>query len=429
MKTVIYIIFALILTTEIHAQDIIIKDVNIIAMTSNKVMMKQSLLIKNGKIEAIGDYKNLAKSKNTKIIVGTGNFLMPGLADMHVHLPEEEKIQQLLLSNVAAGVTQIRVMNSVAPQLAVRNKLSSNNQLISPNIHFSHLVKSDETFTAAQADSLMKQLIKDKINFVKLLSLSDEQTFDNLSNAANKNGIILCGHYPVYRKDGKTVRIPMEKVLKSNYKSIEHLAGYIWQQDDQKLDEAIAMTKKYGIYNCPTIDWDIMAYNMQYPEDYKNRLTYQFLPDKFKQKWDVEYAVAITKAGGNEKVIATKDKYKASFDLKLKVLKKLYDNDCLLLVGSDPGNVLQADGFNVYEEMVNWSKAGIDNYTILKSATVNPSKFFNESNKWGTIEIGKNADLIMLQKNPLENINNIKSVETTIIGQKIYQNKALINQL
>lgn len=429
MKKLFFAGLALMLTTSIYAQNIIIKDINIIPMTSNTVMANQSVLIKNGKIDKIGAYSSLAKDKRTTVINGKGKYLMPGLADMHVHLPVADKIEKLLLSNMAAGVTQIRIMNSEVPQTDVREMLSKNRQLISPKLHYSHLIKNTDRYTESQADSLMRQIKSDKLDFIKLLSLSDEQTFDNVTSAAKKYGVTICGHYPTFRKDGKSVMIDMEKAIKSNFKSIEHLGGYTALRDPLQLEKVIRLTKEFGTFNCPTLDWDIMVYNQQYPEAYKDRLTYKFLPSKVTVNWEADYAAAIEKAGGKEKAIALRDRYKASFDLKLKVLKKLYDNDCLLLVGSDPSSNFEADGFNVYEEMVNWSHAGIDNYTILRSATVNPSKFFNESNQWGTVEVGKNAELLILDKNPLIDIKNIATIETTIVGQKMFNNKSLVNQL
>lgn len=430
MKKVLILLVLLIVTTKSYAQDIIIKDINIIPITSDTLIKNQSVLISNGKISAIGDYKKLSKNKKTTIINGKGKYLMPSLADMHVHLPEEDKIEKLLLSNVAAGVTQIRIMNSKVSQLELREKLNQKTDLISPTIHYSHLVRRSDTFTESQADSLMKELKSNQIKFVKLISLSDEQTFENLTKAANKHNIIICGHYPTYQKEDKSFAVDIEKVIKSNFKSIEHLAGYIWLQDTAKvnLDKAIQLTKEYSIYNCPTLDWQIMAYNLQYPDEYKKRITYNFLPTKLTQNWENDYAKYVNEAG-KEAVIQTKDKSKASFDVKVQILQKLYQNDCLLLIGGDAGNYFQADGFNIYEEMVNWSKVGIDNYTILKSATLNPALFFNEGDKWGTIEIGKNAEFIILEKNPLLDIKNITTIEKTIIGEKIYDNKELINQL
>lgn len=104
----------------------------------------------------------------------------------------------------------------------------------------------------------------------------------------------------------------------------------------------------------------------------------------------------------------------------------LADQDCPLLIGGDATGNFQLDGFNVYEEMYNWSQAGLDNYTILKSAIVSPAAFFNESDKWGTIETGKNADLVILDKNPLEDIRNITTIRSTLINGKLYHKKELM---
>ena len=414
--------------TRLFAQDLIIKNVNILPMTSDTVLKNKSVLIQNGKIKEINEYKKLTKPGGIKIINGAGKHLMPGLSDMHVHLADENKIERLLLSNIAAGVTQIRIMNGSASQTDLRKKLKNNAHIIRPNIHYSHLVRRTETFTEFGADSLMQEIQNSGIDFIKLLGLSNEETFDNLTKAANKYHIIICGHYPVYQKDGKSTMISMEKVAKSNFKSIEHLAGYIWLQEEE-LENAMKLTKENNIYNCPTLDWDIMAYDLQFPDAYRNRLTYRLLPKSITGNWESDYAATVQKAGGKEKVMESRDKYKANFARKLNVLKQLYENRCLLLIGSDAGSAFQADGFNVYEEMIHWKNAGIDNFTILKSATVIPSLFFNEQNMWGTIEAGKNAEMIILKKNPLEDIKNIAEIETTIVGGKLYNNKELIRKL
>lgn len=429
MKKVSTILFALICTIQTFAQEILIKDVNIIPMSTNTVLTNKSVLIKNGKIAAIDDFSKLSKSKNTKIIDGKGKFLMPGLADMHVHLPELDKIEKLLLSNIAAGVTQIRVMNSSGSQLEWREKLKTISNINVPKFHFSHLVRRTDTFTLPQAENLMQQVKKDGLDFVKLLSLADEQTFENLNKAAAKYNVTLCGHYPVFQKDGQATMLSMEHVLKNNFKSIEHLAGYVWLQDKDQIDRALQLTKEYNIYNCPTLDWDVISGDLQYPDEYKNRITYQFLPKNVTKNWESNYAAAIGKAGGIDKVLASKAQSLLGFDLKLKVLKRLYDNDCLLLIGGDAGNDFQADGFNIYEEMMHWKTVGIDNYTILKSATITPAHFFNEQHLWGTVEVGKNAELILLSQNPLEDIKNITTIETTILGDKIYKNKEMMERL
>ena len=429
MKIKLTVFFAIIFVAKGLSQDVLIRDINIIPMSSDTLHVEKSILIQNGKIKQIGDYKDLPKNNETDIIDGKGKFLMPGLADMHVHLPEDDKIENLLLANIAAGVTQIRIMNSKASQLELKKQVEAKKYLVSPNIHISHIIRRGEIYSKDRADSLMKQIKLSKIDFIKLFSVTDKDTFNNLTDSAEEHGVIICGHYPVYLAFGKAEMHPMEEVLGRNFKSIEHLAGYNWISTKEELDSLIHLTKEKRIFNCPTLDWDVMAYDLQYPEAYKNRLTYQFLPKKLTHNWEERYLFSIEEAGGEEKVLQSRDGYKSSFDLKIGILKKLYENDCLLLIGGDAGNSFQADGFNVYEEMIHWSNVGIDNFTILKSATVTPSLFFGQSSAWGTIEVGKNAEMIILTKNPLEQIKNITTIEKTIVGGFVYNNEELLNQI
>ncbi|MBK6523525.1 MAG: amidohydrolase family protein [Sphingobacteriaceae bacterium] len=89
-----------------------------------------------------------------------------------------------------------------------------------------------------------------------------------------------------------------------------------------------------------------------------------------------------------------------------------------------PDNCLfNVPGYAMLEEMKLYRDAGISNYDILKISTLNAANFFNESKKWGTVESGKDATLILLDKNPLENIENISSVSTTMIKGKLMWEK------
>lgn len=423
MKIRLTILLCSLIFLKVNAQnsnDLIIKDINILTMKSSDILNNKSILIQNGKIVKIDDFKKLSINKNAKIIQGKGKYIMPGLSEMHSHLPIESKVDTLLIENVAAGVTHLRIMNTKTPQLPLKERLKNSQNTISPKLHYSHIIRRDIKYTEIQFDSLMTEIKKNEINFIKLFSVASEEVFDNLMKSANKNNVIVCGHYPG--------GIKMEKVLKSGFKSIEHLAGYEQITDEVELSKTIELTKKSGVFNCPTLDWDIMAKDLQYPDEYKNRLVYSNAPKKYLDKWEIEYNKGIEKEG-IDKVLLSKEKYLPTFAYKQKILKKLSENNCLLLLGSDAGNSFQMNGFNMYEEMYNWSKAGIDNLTILKSATITPAIFFNEDKIWGTIEIGKSADLIILEKNPLEDIRNIRTVEMTIIDGKIYLKKELLSKL
>ena len=405
-----------------HAQqqnDLIIKNINVIAMTNSEVLKNTSVLFSNGKIKAIADFKELPKNKKTTILNGKGKFLMPGLAEMHSHLPMPSKVDTLLMENVAAGITRLRIMNTNTPLVALKNRLESNSSTISPKLYYSHSITRDIDYNATQFDSLMITIKKNNFDFIKVLSVANEVVFDNLMQAANKHQVIVCGHFPA--------GVQIEKVLTSGYKSIEHLAGYDKIKNTSELGKMIELTKEKEVYNCPTLDWDLMSKNLQYPNEYKNRLVYTNAPKQYINQWEKEYTADLLKQGATT-VLLNQQKNQPVFEYKQKILKQLSDNNCLLLMGSDPSTFFQMNGFNLHQEMYNWSQAGIDNFSILKAATITPARFFNEEKLWGTIEVGKAADAIILEKNPLDDIRNITTVEMTIINGKTYLKKNLVKK-
>lgn len=423
MKSSLAFLLYLLITVSSQAQqqkDLIIKDINILTMTNSKVLDNLSILIQNGKIAAIGPFNTLFKTKNTTIINGKGKFLMPGLAEMHSHLPIASKIDTLLLENVAAGVTRLRVMNSSTPQLELKARLESHPEIVAPHLYYSNIITREIKYTSTQFDSLMVSIKKNKLNFIKLLSVANEEVFNSLMLAANKYQITVCGHYPT--------GIPLEKVLQSGYKSIEHLAGYEKITNDNDLEKVVQLTKEKKVFNCPTLDWDIMSKNLQYPDEYKKRIVFEYAPLKYLEQWQKTYNQTIDKEG-RETILVAKEKYQPTFAYKQKILKAMSDAGCLLLLGSDPSTDFQMNGFNLHQEMLNWSQAGIDNYSILKAATITPALFFNEEKLWGTIEVGKDADVIILEKNPLVDIKNSSTVEMTIINGKTFKKKTILNRL
>lgn len=423
-KTTLLVLLFFVLRQFMFAQNknvIIIKDANIISMKDEKLSGLKSVLIKDGKIVQIDDYAKIKKTKTAHIIDAKGKYLMPGLTDMHVHLPAASKIDTLLLTNLAAGITHIRVMNNEEAQLQTKARLAKDASIASPKTHYSFLVTKDMKYTAKQFDSLVKDVKQKGYDFIKLFSIADEAAFTNLMTSANKIKIMVCGHFPS--------AVSIDKVINSGFKSIEHLGGYDKLKDSTLLNAAIKLSKEKGMYNCPTLDYDVMAAYQSFPDDYKNRLVFSFAPNKLLDTWEIEYKKGVEENGGADKIIEFKNKYNPVFKNKLSIIKKLADANCNLLMGSDPGSPFQMAGFNVYEEMLLWAKAGINNYQILRAATIVPAQFFGQEKKWGSIEVGKDGDVIILEKNPLENILNIGTVETTICNGKVYKKKEILNSL
>jgi imidazolonepropionase-like amidohydrolase len=415
MKNKMLILINLLVAVQLFGQRIVVKNVNIIPINQNTVLKNKSVLIENGKIIKIDNFKKLNLNKTEKIINAKNKYLMPGLADMHVHLHEKKYLDTLLLLNISAGVTQIRVMNSDVNQTELKNSLNQNTK---PTIHFSYMFSKKNSTN--QIDSIFTNIKKNNLDFIKLLSVKDENTFDELMMRARQENKIVCGHYPS--------SVSMNKVLKSGFKSIEHLSTYPNDENIDNLEENIKLTREHKVYNCPTFDYFVTVFNYQYPNDYRNRLTYQKAPQSYKDKWEKDLKAKIEK-NGEKKFLELGENSKAKFEKQKLVFKKLYDNKCLLLVGSDPSGLFQMSGFSMHDEMLFWSKLGIDNYDILKSATLIPAQFFDEQNKWGSVEVNKDADLIILSKNPLEDMRNLSTIETIIKQGSIYNQKELLKTL
>ena len=415
-------------SNEVFGQSILLQHVNVITMSDSLIRYNQDVFIQDGKITKIAQKIKPKRKQKVKILSLKGKYIMPGLVDMHVHLKTEKELEDQLLYYLAAGVTGIRVMDSKSAQNELTKKVTDNHITAAPELYLSYIIRREYSYSQESADSLMSALKTSNYKFVKLFSLSNDSTFQHLMNSSKKYGVIVCGHYPIYRQFSKAIPIDFDKVLNSNFKSIEHLGGYT-QLPDDKIALAAQQTKANNIFNCPTIDWDIMAYDLMYPNEYKQRFTYSMIPKNTLDQYEQDYLTNINKAGGNDAIIDQKNKYLPTYQKKINILKNLYQYKCPLLIGGDAGNLFQMDGFNIYEEMTHWSQAGIDNFTILQSATINPSLFFEELDKNGTIEEGKSANLIVLEKNPLDNIRNIKTIQYTFKDGMMFENAILRSKL
>ena len=421
LKLGLSLIAGIIALTLMGQNDLLIRDIAILPMSSDTLLVHKSVLIQNGQIVEIGDSQMVQTPKNCKVIDGAGKFLMPGLAEMHSHLPVEKKVDTFLMTNVAAGVTHLRIMNTKSSQMALKKRIENNADFITPKLHYSYIIKKDVNFIEPQFDSALIAAKRDGYNFVKLLSIYNQTVFENLMRAAKRQNMIVCGHYPE--------SVFLGRLFQFEFRSIEHLGGYENFPDTNYLALAVQQTKAAGIFNCPTLEWDKMAFFLTYPNNaYKNRLVFKIAPAKYLQRWERDFR-AEAKAVGEASLMGQINQYLPIFKRKQWLLKKMYDNQCLLLLGSDPSSFFQMDGFNMYEEMRNWSELGIDNYTILKSATLVPAMFFKEDAQWGSVEVGKSADLLILTKNPRLDVDNMMSLETTIIGGKLFSKAEILKKL
>src|SRR5690606_3683302 len=395
--------------------DYIFKNVNIVSMTNDKVIEKQNVVIKNGKIIEISD-KTKHTSKN--IIDAKGKYIMPTMADAHVHIPEsDEEIEKVMKLNLINGVTKLRSMRGSWNDLERKNKYNSKESyypkmyLSPPPIHRSH------EFSVKELEDYIKASKDYGFDFVKILSIKNPALLKQMDSLCKKYNVNIGGHYP---DNPKGIRFSDETVFSTNYNSIEHLGGLVGEPESY--ENRIKNIKQNNIFICPTMQWYAIGYGQYGIDEMLNQKGMEYIPTDIKTEWAEKsqlYRDKLGKEGFEEERI----KYASEMQERFNVTKRLNDEGVKLLLSPDSSSKFIVSGFGMLEEMKLYRKAGLSNFDILRSATTNFALLFNEN--YGTIETGKDADFILLSQNPLNDLKALENVEAVFYNNHYLDQKQL----
>jgi hypothetical protein len=408
----------------VNAQNLIIINVNVIPIEGGETILKnQTVIIKDGKIADIIPFKQeQIKTKQTTVIDGTGKYLIPGLADMHVHFPDEKEmpLQQFFNFNLAAGVTTLRSMRGEPRHLTLRDSINKK-LILAPDLYISISLPSDSTVTAKDLKAFVIKSKNEGWDFIKYLSGLTPSLFDSAALYCKQNNIKLAGH--VFNQD-------LQIAIKNNQASVEHYQSILkeYRKDSLHFNNVLQQLKEKNIFVCPTLSF-YYIWGMQFSdEELKARNEVDNINKETLNKWLKDYGDYSSKYKTPEK-IAEGDKIVTRTKQNLKdfgkLLKQMNDVKVKLLLSPDE-SAFNAPGFAMVEEMKLYKKAGISNYDILKIATYNAACFFDQQNEWGSISKNKKANLVLLDKNPLENIENVKTVNTVILNGQVLKPETLL---
>jgi Amidohydrolase family len=406
--------------SEISQAEYVFRHVNVLPITTETTLKNQIVGVQNGKIIFISN-DNFPEKLKTKaqIIQGEGKYLMPGMADMHCHFPEKKEIKNYFLMNLLAGVTHLRSMRGALEHLDYKNQ----SDYPKPYLQLATKALNDKlTISEIYADSLVKISENQGFDLIKVLSIKDSASFVNLMKASKKYKLPVAGHYlnNIKRKD----------LLNSGIETIEHLGGLVEFQKmgDSTFNAIVELTKKNNIYHCPTMDWFQIAYFLLSEETMKKRAGIEYVADSVRVNW-AKTLQEETKKMGEAEVKKYHDYYENLQKKHFEVLKKINEKGINIIAGVDASEIYSVPGFAILEEMKLYSKAGLSNYEILKTTTINPAKYAKSDVAFGTVEKGKNADLILLEGNPLENLEAVSKVNGVFIDQKFYLKAEILKMM
>ncbi|MBS7332799.1 MAG: amidohydrolase family protein [Weeksellaceae bacterium] len=395
--------------------DYIFKNVNIITMKDDKTITNQTVVINNGKIVEIAK-KTKYRSVNT--IDAKGKYLLPTIADAHVHFPEsDEELEKVMKLNLINGVTKLRSMRGSWSDLERKSKYNSKESyypklyLSPPPIHRNH------DFSIEELEEYIKTSKDYGFDFIKILSIKSPVLLKQLDSLCKKYEVNLGGHYP---DNPKGVRFSDESVFSTNYNSIEHLGGLVG--DAESYENRLRNIKQNKIFICPTMQWYAIGYGQYGIDEMLNQRGMQYIPTDIKTDWAEKSKIYRSKLGKNG-FEQEKAEYALEMQERFNITKRLNDEGVKLLLSPDSSSKFIVSGFGMLEEMKLYQKAGLSNFDILRSATTNFALLFNEN--YGTIETGKDADFMLLSHNPLQDLKALENVNAVFYNNHYLDQKQL----
>ncbi|MFT2092436.1 amidohydrolase family protein [Paraglaciecola sp. 2405UD69-4] len=393
----------------------------------------QDVFIVNDKITAI---KETDKSDNNdmEVIDGTGKTLLPGLFDMHTH---NTKARGLL--HIAAGVTSVRDLAN-NKQLKNLGRQFDENQIIGPRIVVYAGIIDGPGVLANKRNSVstLEQALAEIDDYhalgyeqIKLYSAIKTDWVAPLINRAKEYGMRVSGHIPAFMSTQKAVELGYNEIQHINMvflnflsKSIDTrtplrhtmpaLHGYQLDLNDKQYTDFVKLLIEKNVVIDPTV---ALFENMLTSEKGLPSPTYE----------DIVYRLPIVNqrtyfTGGFPTTEVTAPLYRKSFQKMLDVIHDLHQKGVSLVAGTDG-----LPGFLLHRELELYGKSGISNKDILKMATIDAAEISQQADHLGSIEVGKDADVILIDGNPLKNLSDIRKVELTFKGGYLYEAKALYN--
>ena len=205
-------------TAQTPTSETVFRNVNIIPMTEETVMRNQDVLVKNGEIAAIGNTGKVKFSKDARIIEGNGKFLIPGLAEMHAHVPpvdDIEPMKEVLKLFLYNGITTIRGMLGHPRHLELRSKIQSG-EIIGPHFYTSGPSFNGNSVKTPEAGAEMVRNQKQAgYDFLKLHPGLTKENFAAIAKTAKEVNIPFAGHV--------SFDVGVWRAIEAGYASIDHL--------------------------------------------------------------------------------------------------------------------------------------------------------------------------------------------------------------
>lgn len=411
--------------------------VNVIPMDRERVIERQTVLVRDGKITEIGPATRVRVPPGAIVVNAFGKYLMPGLAEMHSHIPganaPEQMVRDIMFLYVANGITTIRGMLGAPNQLTLRAQ-TARGEIIGPTIFVgAPSLNGQSAPTPDVGARLVREHKRAGYDFLKLHPGLTRVVYDSIVTVARRVGITFAGHV--------SMDVGLPRTLEARQSTIDHLDGYLEAAipdsvrarmtgavpfaqmvaavDTTRLRYWAGRTRTAGTWNVPTVFLWESFYAPASPEALARRTEVRYAPVQVVTGWIQQKRNMVRNQSTQGVTPASARRY---VQLRRFTLRALADSGSPLLMGTDSPQMFNVPGFSLHREIALLQEIGLTPYQILLSGTRNVATYAAQDLKldgaFGTVAVGSRADLLLVDANPLADARNVaKRVGVMVRGR------------
>ncbi|MGI9225895.1 MAG: amidohydrolase family protein [Woeseiaceae bacterium] len=399
-------------------------NVNVISMITDTVASQRTVIVTDGRIATIGNVDVVPVPEEATVVDGTDRFLVPGLAEMHAHVPDAASadLDRYFALFVANGVTTLRGMLGRPSHLQLRDDLLSG-KVFGPRLITSGPSLNGRSVSgAAHGERQVREQHAAGYDFLKIHPGLDAQEFAAIANTANELGMPFAGHVP------SSVGVP--NALAAGIATIDHLDGYMAallpsnhdrsggyggffdvllanQVNTDEIEALAAATASAGTWNVPTQVLIEQLINEIPVSELRNRPEMQYMPVATVRRWVDAKESQLAERGFSSAVAAQ------AIEVRRALILALHQAGGGILLGSDAPQIFNVPGFSLHDELQLLVASGLTPFEALQAGTINVARFLGLDT--GAVEVGRQADLVLLDANPLEDIGNSRRIHGVML--------------
>ena len=369
-------------------------------MDSERILANQTVLVEGDRIIAMGPSDEIPVPEGAYVIDGTGQYLIPGLAEMHGHIPPptqaRDEIDDVLFLYAANGITTVRGMLGWPGQLALRDSVNSGTGF-APTLYLAGPSFSGQTVSSPeQARARVRRQVREGWNLLKVHPGMSRAAYDAMAEEAHAHGIRFGGHVPA--------AVGLEHALAKGQETFDHIDGYVAYLggsvplDPWHVADIVAATLDAGAWIVPTgILWETLL-GVAPLETLTSYPELIYVSAQTRASWERAHRARRASVQPNAQQTAMN---------RLDILKALSDGGVPILMGTDAPQQFSVPGFSLHREM-NWmTDAGMTPFQVLTSGTAAVGRYFENEDVFGLVAVGHRADLLLLNTNPLDDLANV----------------------